>query len=281
MPMTEDSSGHEDDDTAAAPVVRLRNVTVGYGERAVVRDADLTVTDGEVVAVLGANGSGKTTLVRGLLGLADVMHGDVELHGRPIGGRRDRARIGYVPQRHTVGGAVPSTVREVVASGRLARLGLLARPRATDRAAVQAAIDAVQLTDLADADVAELSGGQQRRTLIARALAAQPDILVMDEPTAGVDQASQEALAATIRTLAHRGVPMLVVTHEVGPLIDVVTRAIVVSDGEIRYDGPLRGAGLPEHPGQHLGHDHHHLTDPHGDERPGSPTGLRQPLGGA
>ena len=280
MPMTEDSSGHEDDDTAAAPVVRLRNVTVGYGERAVVRDADLTVTDGEVVAVLGANGSGKTTLVRGLLGLADVMHGDVELHGRPITGRRDRARIGYVPQRHTVGGAVPSTVREVVASGRLARLGLLARPRATDRAAVQAAIDAVQLTDLADADVAELSGGQQRRTLIARALAAQPDILVMDEPTAGVDRASQLALAGTIRALAGRGVPMIVVTHEAGPLADVFTRAVVVTDGRITYDGPVRATPQRDDAGD----DHHHPhspDDPGARLRGGPSAWLEQPMGGA
>jgi len=262
-------------------VVRLRGVSVGYGERVVVRDADLSLHDGEVVAVLGSNGSGKTTLVRGLLGLATVISGEVELLGRPVRGRRDRARIGYVPQRHTVGGAVPSTVREVVTSGRLARHGLFGRLGPADRAVVDEAIDAVRLTEHAATDVAQLSGGQQRRALIARALAAEPELLVMDEPTAGVDQASQEALAATIRTLAHRGVPMLVVTHEVGPLIDVVTRAIVVSDGEIRYDGPLRGAGLPEHPGQHLGHDHHHLTDPHDDERPGSPTGLRQPLGGA
>ena len=188
--------------------------------------------------MLGANGSGKTTLVRGLLGLATVMRGDVELLGRPLRTRRDRAAIGYVPQRHTVGGAIASTVREVVSSGRLPRLGLLGRLGAADRAVVAEAIDAVRLTGFADTNVAELSGGQQRRVLIARALAAEPGVLVMDEPTAGVDQVSQQALADTIRQLATRGVPMIIVTHEVGPLADVLTRAVVVADGRITYDGP-------------------------------------------
>ncbi len=259
------------------PVVRLRDVTIGYGERAVVRGADLAVTDGEVVAVLGANGSGKTTLVRGMLGLAEVMHGTVELNGHPVRGSRDRARVGYVPQRHTVGGAVASTVREVVTSGRLPRLGWLGRMRAADRRAVQDAIDSVQLTDFADSDVAELSGGQQRRVLIARALAAEPDVLVMDEPTAGVDRASQQSLADTIRALAARGVPMIVVTHEAGPLADVFTRAVVVSDGRITSDGPV--SALPQAP-LDATDDHHHLDDSADDEAAPS-AWLEQPMGGA
>ncbi|GAB3593984.1 metal ABC transporter ATP-binding protein [Angustibacter peucedani] len=268
----------------ARVVVELRGVSVGYGERVVVRDVDLVVRDGEVVAVLGANGSGKTTLVRGLLGLATVLHGEIEVLGRSQRTRRDRARIGYVPQRHTVGGAIPSTVREVVASGRLPRLGLLGRQRAHDRQVVQEAIDAVHLGDLAGTDVGELSGGQQRRVLIARALAAEPEVLVMDEPTAGVDQASQHALAGTIRSLAARGVPMVVVTHEVGPLADVLTRAIVVDDGRITYDGPLPHAFDGHRHGEGVGSDHHHLhdpLDPH-EVRPGrGPGWLDQPLGGA
>jgi zinc transport system ATP-binding protein len=249
----------------------MHDVTIGYRERPVVRGANLTVSDGEVVAVLGANGSGKTTLVRGLLGLAEVMHGDIELGGRPVRSPRDRACIGYVPQRHTVGGAVPSTVREVVSSGRLARLGWLGRMRAADRRCVQDAIDAVQLTSFADADVSELSGGQQRRVLIARALAAEPNVLVMDEPTAGVDRASQQALADTIRSLAARGVPMIVVTHEAGPLADVFTRAVVVADGRITSDGPVNAlAGWPRDGSD----DHHH------DEPPDGAGWLEQPMGG-
>ena len=263
----------------APAVVRMSDVSIGYGERTVVRHADLTITDGEVVAILGPNGSGKTTLVRGLLGLATVLSGEVELLGRPLRTRRDRARIGYVPQRHTVGGTVPSTVREVVSSGRLPRLGWHGRLRSADRAVVDRAIHAVDLGPLADSDVAELSGGQQRRALIARALASEPQVLVMDEPTAGVDLASQQALARTVARLTERGVTMLIVTHEVGPLVDVVTRALVVTDGRITYDGPLtaypRGA---EDPGAHHLHEAGDCLDPHGDEVGGRGSWLGSPV---
>lgn len=260
---------------AGAPVLALRGVSIGYSERALVHDVWLSVRRGEVVAVLGANGSGKTTLVRGVLGLATVLAGEIELLGSPVGSRADRARVGYVPQRHTVGGTIPSTVREVVSSGRLPRLGWLGRLRAADRAAVQSAMDAVDLAQVADVDIADLSGGQQRRALIARALACEPEVLIMDEPTAGVDQASQQALARTVARLVARDVTLVIVTHEVGPLAGVVTRSVVMQEGRVAYDGPLVPSMLGasdgtvaavghEQPG-HGGHDHghhHHVHDP-------------------
>ncbi|HZG98387.1 MAG TPA: ATP-binding cassette domain-containing protein [Nocardioidaceae bacterium] len=236
--------------------LELRSVSVGYDEHPVVVDVDLTVQRGDVVAVLGANGSGKTTLVRGLLGLARVLHGEVVVLGSSAGSRADRARIGYVPQRHTVGGPVPATVREVVASGRLARRGLIRPLRRLDNQVIDDAIEAVDLAHHAGSDLNTLSGGQQRRVLIARALAAQPDVMVMDEPTAGVDRASQEALARTVARLRDRGVTVLVVTHEVGPLADVVNRALVMHGGRVTYDGPL----TPELAAGHA--DSHHIHDP-------------------
>lgn len=280
------------DQSGAAParqeretVIRLEGVSVGYDDRAVVRDADLTVHRGDVVAVLGANGSGKTTLMRGLLGLAVVLAGRAEVLGDVIGARRTRGRVGYVPQRQTVGGTIPSTVREVVSSGRLPRRPLLGRRRPADRDAVERAIAAVDLEHWADTDIARLSGGQQRRALIARALASEPDVMIMDEPTAGVDLASQNALAASIRRLVERGVTLLVVTHEIGPLEGVVTRAVVVRDGRIVHDGPLHHEGTTAHlrPDAHDqvgldGHDHaHHLDDPHDPEQ--APGWLEHPIG--
>ena len=244
---------------AGPPVLDLRGVSVGYTDHAIVHDVSLQVHRGEVVAVLGANGSGMTTLVRGMLGLARVLAGQIEVLGSPVGARGAGARIGYVPQRHTVGGSIPSTVREVVSSGRLPRLGWLGRMRAVDRAAVQSAIDAVDLTDLADTDIADLSGGQQRRGLIARALASEPQVLIMDEPTAGVDQASQHALGRAVVRLVQLGVTLVIVTHEIGPLTGVVTRSIVMQDGRIAYDGPLSTSML----GPSDGHAHeHHVHDP-------------------
>ena len=257
VPSTEPSTG-----PSTELVLTLHGVSVGYTERAVVHDVDLSVHRGEVVAVLGANGSGKTTLVRGLLGLATVLAGEVELLGAPAGAhrrsRRHGARIGYVPQRHTVGGSIASTVREVVSSGRLPLLGLLGRLRADDRAAVTSAIEAVDLTPWADVDIADLSGGQQRRALIARALASEPEILVMDEPTAGVDQASQQALVRAVARLVDLGVTLVIVTHEVGALAGVVTRAVVLQDGRVAYDGPLTSSMLGASDGAH----HHHVHDP-------------------
>jgi zinc transport system ATP-binding protein len=258
--------------------IRLRDASIGYGDVPVVCGVDLTVRAGEAVAVLGSNGSGKTTLSRGLLGLAAVLGGEVEVLGAPVGRLRERGRIGYVPQRHTVSGAVPATVREVVGVGRLARLGLFRRLRPADRAAVADAVAAVGLSDRIGDPVASLSGGQQRRVLVARALAAQPELLIMDEPTAGVDLASQQALARTVGRLTARGVTMLIVTHEVGPLVHVVTRALVVNDGRITYDGPLAAApGGYEHAGGHHLHEAGDCADPHADVdqgvRPGAGRG--------
>ncbi|MET8065988.1 metal ABC transporter ATP-binding protein, partial [Micromonospora sp. NPDC005313] len=181
------------------PVIEIAHATVGYDGRPVLRDVSLTVTAGEVVAVLGANGSGKSTLVRAALGLVPVGAGSVALFGTPRRRFRQWHRIGYVPQRPGAGSGVPATVREVVASGRLARRGVLRPAGRADREAVTAALDAVGLADRAGDPVSTLSGGQQQRTLIARALAGGPELLVLDEPTAGVDAASQEAFAEALR----------------------------------------------------------------------------------
>lgn len=236
-------TGHSDEGAvrpASEPaVIRMRNAAIGYGASPVVRDVDFELHSGEAVAVLGANGSGKSTLVRGILGLAQLQGGSLELFGIPADRFRDRARIGYVPQRQTAGGTVPATVWEVVSSGRLARAGLTGRLGRADRAAVDEAIEQVDLGGRKHSSVAELSGGQQRRVLIARALASRPEVLVMDEPTAGVDVSNQHALAATLRGLADRQVTLLIVSHEIGPLMPLLTRALVMDEGRVRYDGPL------------------------------------------
>lgn len=229
-------------DSPEVPLIELRAAAIGYQERPAVRDVNLTVRRGEVIAVVGPNGAGKTTLVRGVLGLARVLSGEVLLFGVPAGRFRQRHRIGYVPQRHTIGGAVPSTVHEVVGSGRLARRPWWSRSTSADRQAVQAAIHAVGLGELCHCPVSILSGGQQRRTLIARALAAEPDILVMDEPTAGVDAVSQANLARTLGDLVEGGRTLLVVTHEIAPLLPILTRVVVVDGGRITSDLPIEQA---------------------------------------
>ncbi|GAB3185721.1 zinc transport system ATP-binding protein [Micromonospora palomenae] len=245
-----------------APVITVTHGAVGYDGRPVLRDVSLTVTAGEVVAVLGANGSGKSTLIRAVLGLVPLASGSVELFGTPLRRFRQWRRIGYVPQRLGAGGGVPATVREVVASGRLARRGVLRPPGRADREAVDAALRAVGLADRAADPVATLSGGQQQRTLIARALAGRPELLVLDEPTAGVDAASQEAFATALRDFVADGGTVLLVAHELGPLRPLISRAVVVHQGGICHDG-----AVPEPAGHHAEPDHDHVH-PHGPDEP-------------
>ena len=240
-----------------APVVALRRASIGYDGRPAVRDIDFTLAAGEPVVVLGPNGAGKSTIVRGILGLAPLLRGELELFGVPAAQFHERRRIGYVPQRHTAGGGVPSTVREVVASGPLPLRGLFARQRAADREAIDHAIAVVGLAERADASIATLSGGQQRRVLIARALAAEPDVLVLDEPTAGVDAANQEILAATLRTLVERGSTLMLVAHELGTLEPIIDRVVVMDDGRVKYDGPPVGSRAHDSEAR----VHHHYAD--------------------
>jgi zinc transport system ATP-binding protein len=242
------------------PPLVLRNAAFGYAERPVVAGVSLTVGAGDVVALLGPNGSGKSTIVRGVLGLADHLDGEVELLGTPLADLSDRTAIGYVPQHHSLSTSVSATVREVVACGRLPHRPWWRRADATDRRLVDEAIETVGLADRAREEVSHLSGGQQRRVLIARALAAQPSILLMDEPTAGVDTANQRILAAVLGRLASAGTTMLIVTHELDAVRDIVSRVVCVSSGHIDFDGT--SAEYAVHTAAHaLGSDHHHTYD--------------------
>lgn len=248
--------------TTTDPVISLRGVRAELGARPVLRGIDLTVRRGEVVALLGANGSGKSTAVRAVIGQVPVTDGAIELFGTPRHRFRDWARVGYVPQRTTAAGGVPATVAEVVSSGRLARtrFGLF---RKADREAVRHALDLVGMADRAKDSVDALSGGQHQRVLIARALAAAPELLIMDEPMAGVDLASQEVLAETLRGQVAEGATVLLVLHELGPLEPLIDRAVVLRDGCVVHDGPP-----PKAVGQHAlpGHDHVHPHAPVGAE---------------
>lgn len=254
--------GHDGPDGTdrSQAIVSLRSASFGYAEHVVVSGVTLEVHAGEVVAILGPNGSGKSTLVKGLLGLNDHLGGEVALFGTPIDHFRDHALLGYVPQRHTLSASVRATASEIVAIGRLPHQGWLGRANQEDRRIIAESLAVVGLDDRADVDVNTLSGGQQRRVLIARALAAQPEVLIMDEPTAGVDLASQEVLSQVLGKLARRGATMLIVTHELQAVRDVLTRIVQLNGGRITFDGsPARYAQLQGAPAN--GHNGHHHDD--------------------
>ncbi|MBA2359164.1 MAG: metal ABC transporter ATP-binding protein [Actinobacteria bacterium] len=233
--------------------VELRGVSFAYGNQApTLRSVDLAVEPGEFVAIAGPNGGGKTTLLRLTLGLERAAAGEVLLFGEPAATFSRRERLAYLPQRPRLETSAPATVREVVSAGRLATAGLLGPLRAPHRARVEEAIARVGLERQASTPISRLSGGQQQRALLAKALAGEPELLVLDEPTTGVDTEAQEALAAFLDRL-HRelGVTILYVSHEFGAVERFVERLVLVRGG-IVFDGSP--SALPD-----LWHDPSHV----------------------
>lgn len=253
--------------TSSPSVLSVRDGGFVVDQRPLLRDIDLQITPGEVVALLGANGSGKSTLVKAAVGLNRLTSGAVRLFDEPLEGFRSWHRIGYVPQRSSAP-AVPATVAEVVASGRLSRRRPMVPMRSVDRQAVREALDVVGLAARRNDPVTILSGGQQQRVLVARALAAQPDFLILDEPNAGVDRTNQAALADALADRASRGTTILVVLHDLGPFARLITRLLVVREGRLVHDGPPDAAVV-----SHSDHHGHH----HDDEEEHAPPSMPAP----
>ena len=217
----------------------LDSVSFAYARGGtVLRDVDLRVEPGEFVAVAGPNGGGKTTLLRLILGLESPSSGSVRLFGEPAESFSRRTSLGYLAQRAQLQVDAPVTVREVVAAGRLSAGRLLGRLRADDRSHIHEAIERVGLAERADLELRRLSGGQQQRAFIAKALAGEPSLLALDEPTTGVDAESQEALGELLAHLNDElGVTILYVSHEFGAVERHVERIVLVRGG-IVFDGP-------------------------------------------
>jgi zinc transport system ATP-binding protein len=218
--------------------VELRNVCFAYpGGPEVLHDVDIAVEAGEFVAIAGPNGGGKTTLLRVAVGLEHSTRGHALLFGEPATRFTRRSSIGYLAQRAQLGIDAPVSVREVVEAGRVPRHGLRGRFGRADRIIVDEAVARVGLSAQTGSILTHLSGGQQQRAFIAKALAAEPELLVLDEPTAGVDVDAQESFAALLEEL-HRdlGVTILFCSHEFGAVERYVDRLVLVRGG-IAFDG--------------------------------------------
>ncbi len=210
--------------TQAPPSIALHAATFGYRGVPVVREVDLDLRAGSFLGVLGQNGAGKTTLLRGLLGLLAPLSGRVERRG---------VRLGYVPQRETLDAAYPLTVEEVVTMGVFGRLRPLRAPSRDEREFVHECLRRVSLLERRAALFSSLSGGQRQRALIARALAMRPNVLVLDEPTSGVDQRAQEVVLDLLSELnQHDRMTILLVSHELAT-IRMVEEVLWVADGRV------------------------------------------------
>ena len=238
-------------------IFKLSGATAVLGGVRVIDGVDFVLGKGEFVALLGENGAGKTSLVRVLLGLMPLGSGTLEVFGSAARAFRERWRIGYVPQRMGTFSTVAASSFEVVLSGRAARSGRWPGYRRAGRAAATRALEVVGLGNKASSPVGRLSGGQKQRVMIARALAAEPDVLILDELTAGLDLESQQGLAETLASLKSTGHPVLLVAHGLGPIESLVTRIVMLETGRVVYDGPAPGPQWMHHlHGQHHAESH-------------------------
>lgn len=199
-------------------------------------EVSLCVLPGETVALVGPNGAGKSTLIKLIAGLERPQSGTIRVYGHPMGACLHR--VAYVPQRGEVDWRFPVTVRQVVMMGRYAHLGWVKWPRQTDHEAVDRALAAMDLIDLADRQIGELSGGQQQRVMLARSLAQDADLLLLDEPLNNLDVPTQEMIFHTLEDLADGGRAVLVSTHDLGILPIHFSRAVFL-DRRVVADGPV------------------------------------------
>lgn len=255
--MTTDTTTTAGTSHAEAPaVVRLDNLHVAWDTDLILHGITLSIPAGQTVAITGSNGSGKSTTIKALLGTAPITSGDALLFSRSITARRrvPWQKIGYVPQRISSGGAVSSSAIEVVRSGLLGPRRLWAMPGDTARA--MDALERVGMAHRAHSPMNILSGGQAQRVLIARALVRRPELLIMDEPMAGIDAASRARLADIVADAKAEGTTILIVLHELGELGPLLDRELHISAGHVSYDGAPHIDD--DHEQHHGGGDHCH-----------------------
>ena len=208
-------------------LLHVEDMTMAYRETAVLWDIDLDVPEGVRCAIVGPNGAGKSTLLKGILGLEKPVAGFVRLWGQPID--KVRSRIAYVPQRGAVNWDFPTTVFDVVLMGRYVHIGLMRRPGKADREKAREALAEMKLSELADRQISELSGGQKQRVFIARALAQQSDLYIMDEPLAGVDETTERIVMDKFVALQKEKKTVIAVHHDLSTLDDYFDYLVVLN----------------------------------------------------
>ena len=228
---------------SSEPVVVLDDAAFAYNSRTVLTGVTGTVVGGEALALIGPNGSGKTTLLRGLLGMVRVAAGSLRVNGAAPG-RAPRGSIGYVPQVADLDPSFPVTVLDVVLMGTYSRLGLMRRPGRAERRRCREALASVGLSELASRHFGTLSGGQRQRVLVARCIAAEPRLILLDEPFNGLDQPNRDALLDIIARLKDRGIGVVVSTHDLVLARQTCEKAALLAGRQIAF-GPRAEVLVP------------------------------------
>jgi len=200
------------DSTPDIPPIEIHDLTVSYEKRPVLWNIDVAIPEGEIIGIIGPNGAGKSTLIKAILGLIPADSGWVRIYGEPLA--RQRNTVGYVPQRESVDWDFPVTVRDVVLMGTYGRLGLFRRPGRAEQELCDRCLAQVGMSQYVDRQISNLSGGQRQRVFLARALAQQSRIYLLDEPFVGVDAATEGAIVELLRTMKREGRTVLVVHHD-------------------------------------------------------------------
>jgi len=226
-------------DGGATPALRVNGICAGYYGRDVLDEVSFAVRPGEFVGVIGPNGSGKTTLLKVIAGLLPTQCGSIEIFGAPATPRQ-RRQIGYVPQIELVNWSFPVTVYDVVLMGRYGRLGMFRRPTRDDERAVHSALEEVGMLGRTRSQIGELSGGQQQRAFIARALVQEPRVLLLDEPIAGVDAASQHAIFTLLEARQQHGMTIVATTHDLSCVATWFDRVLCLNHRVIAYGTPTQ-----------------------------------------
>lgn len=214
----------------------IETISIAYGEKTILKDVSFNVPHGARVAVVGPNGAGKSTLFKALVGILPLQSGRILIHGLPLGDHKDC--VAYVPQRGEVDWRFPVTVRDVVMMGRYGSQGWLRRPSKSDHDAVQQGLLEMGIADLAEHSISDLSGGQQQRAFLARAIAQNPHILLMDEPFTGVDVTTREATLRLLDHLRERQVTTIISTHDLNLAASRFDRVLLLNKGLIAYGKP-------------------------------------------
>ncbi|GAB4588248.1 metal ABC transporter ATP-binding protein [Nocardia sp. IFM 10818] len=222
----------------STPAIEVSGVSVRYGDVLALENVDMSLGSGRVCGLIGMNGSGKSTLFKTIMGLVEPGRGSVRINGGTPKAARRAGILGYVPQAEDVDWTFPLSVRDVVMTGRYGHMGWTRRPRRADRDAVEHALERVELTELADRQIGQLSGGQKKRAFVARGLAQGATVLLLDEPFAGVDKRSEATITTLLRELAADGATILVSTHDLHALPGLADEAVLLMQTVLAHGDP-------------------------------------------
>lgn len=226
--------------------IRAEGLTVTYRNgHTALRDASFVIPEGTITGLVGVNGAGKSTLFKALMGFVPTARGTVKILGQPVHTAIKAQAVAYVPQAEEVDWSFPVLVEDVVMMGRYGHMGFLRRPRAADHKAVQSALDRVRMSDFRNRQIGELSGGQKKRVFLARALAQNARVILLDEPFTGVDVTTEEQIISLLRDLRREGRVMLVATHNLGSVPEFCDRVVLVK-GTVLAHGPTEEVFTPE-----------------------------------